>query len=206
MRRPCTNRLRKKTFFFNLVPSSEETFLTTFYGLYFSHHYTDNKSCWTFCVLTIELWRLDCWRKNNLKFFEDIYKIKANHSEHSEVVSSLWVLWIWQVFLGAVLRLRRFFHWRSGPCPKFFPHLIFFSYQVRPAGSGLVKRIYYRRLVLCWVWSWDADAPPQGRIFHFNKFSQIFSCTSAPKCNLQLKNFIKKFDFSNTSVRLRQIF
>ena len=40
--------------FFNLVPSSEETsFLTTFYGLYFSHHYTHithYKSCWTFCV------------------------------------------------------------------------------------------------------------------------------------------------------------
>ena len=39
-------------FFFNLVPSSEETsFLTTFYGLYFSHHYTHfthYKSCWTF--------------------------------------------------------------------------------------------------------------------------------------------------------------
>ena len=28
-----------KVFFINLVPSSEETsFLTTFYGLYFSHH------------------------------------------------------------------------------------------------------------------------------------------------------------------------
>ena len=39
---------------FFLVPSSEETsFLTTFYDLYFSHHYTHithYKSCWTFCV------------------------------------------------------------------------------------------------------------------------------------------------------------
>ena len=39
------------TFF--LVPTSEETsFLTTFYGLYFSHHthITHYKSFWTFCV------------------------------------------------------------------------------------------------------------------------------------------------------------
>ena len=47
-------RLLVQVFFINLVPSSEETsFLTTFYGLYFSHHYTHithYKSCWTFCV------------------------------------------------------------------------------------------------------------------------------------------------------------
>ena len=44
----------KNYFFFNLVPSSEEpSFLTTFFGLYFSHRYTHithYKSCWTFCV------------------------------------------------------------------------------------------------------------------------------------------------------------
>ena len=42
------------TFFINLVHSSEETsFLTTFYCLFFSHHYTHithYKSYWTFCV------------------------------------------------------------------------------------------------------------------------------------------------------------
>ena len=41
-------------YFFYLVSFSEETsFLTTFYGLYFNHHYTHiihYKSCWTFCV------------------------------------------------------------------------------------------------------------------------------------------------------------
>ena len=40
-----------RQYIFFLVPS----FLTTFFGLYFSHHYTQfthYKSCWTFCVAT----------------------------------------------------------------------------------------------------------------------------------------------------------
>ena len=40
--------------FFYLVPSIQETsFLTTFFGLYFNHHYTritHYKSCWTFLL------------------------------------------------------------------------------------------------------------------------------------------------------------
>ena len=50
----CLVKVGATLFYINLVPSREETsFLTTFYGLYFSHHYTHithYKSCRNVCA------------------------------------------------------------------------------------------------------------------------------------------------------------
>ena len=46
-------RLRNLSLFFCFFWSPlvrRHLFLTTVYGLYFNHHYTHYKSCWTFCV------------------------------------------------------------------------------------------------------------------------------------------------------------